>query len=252
MAFLPSGSLAWVVASLAVAGLGFGIVMGPLTAAVGGATAVWIRHAGFVAGLLVVTPLLTSDLTRAANKAELRGISTALDAAAPAETKLRLAIDLAPLLARPPRKELPTFTRAVAHEHDAALTTLGRELDRVVQATVTRGFRNSFLLAAALALLAAVPLLRPRLREVIAAAAVGVTLVGTQLASGAISYGARPKLLPPCAGRPGESAPLEALDFVACRLHRTREQFVIDAAAAGASAVDFVKKIERVAAIVTR
>src|SRR5581483_4353943 len=102
MAFLPGGSLAWVVASLAVAGLGYGIVMGPLTAAVGGATAVWIRHAGLVAGLLVVTPLLTSDLTRAANKAELRGISTALDAAAPAETKLRLAIDLAPLLARPP------------------------------------------------------------------------------------------------------------------------------------------------------
>jgi hypothetical protein len=252
MAFLPGGSLGWVVASLAVAGLGFGIVMGWLTTAVGGATAVWIRHAGLVAGLLVVTPLLTSDLTSAASKAELRGISTALDAPAPTATKLRLAIDLAPLLARPPRKELPTFAHAVAHEHDPALTRLGRELDRVVQATVTRGFRNSFLLAAALALLAAVPLLRRRLRQAAVAAAVGAALLGAQLASGAVSYGTRPKLLPPCADRPGASAPLKALDFVACRLHKTREQFVVDAAAAGASAVEFVKEIERVAAIVTR
>jgi MFS transporter len=251
MAFLPSGSLAWVVAALAVAGLGFGLVMPRLTTAVGGSTAVWIRHAGLVAGLLAVTPLLTSDLITAADKAELRGISTALDAPAPAKTKLRLAIDLAPLLARPPRKELPTFANAVAREHDPALTALGRELDDVVEATVTRGFRNSFLLAAALALLAAVPLFRPRERAAVVAFAAGAALVGAELAGGALAYGTRPKLLPPCAARTAETVPLKALDFIACRLHKTREQLVVDAAAAGTDVVDFVERIERVAAILT-
>src|SRR5207248_5521838 len=72
MAFLPSDSLVWVVVSLAVAGFGFGLVMPRLTRATTGATAVWIRHAGLVAGLLVITPLLTSDLIAAADKAKLR------------------------------------------------------------------------------------------------------------------------------------------------------------------------------------
>jgi MFS family permease len=252
MALLPSGSLVWVVVALAIAGLGFGLVMPGLTRTTTGATAVWIRHAGLVAGLLVITPLLTSDLISAGEKAELRGIATTLDAPASADTKLKLAVDLAPVLTRPARKELPNFTKAVAHEHDPALTAIGHKLDHVVQATVTRGFRRSFLVAALFALLAAVLLVSRRMRAAAAAALVGFALVGAELASGAYSYGARPKLLPACADRPSESGLLKAVDFLACRLHKSREQFVSDAAGAGVDAAEFVKRVERFAALLIR
>src|SRR5262249_1371256 len=92
MAFLPARGLEWVIASLVVAGVGFGLVMPRLTRTTTGANAVWIRHAGLVVGLLVITPVLTADLVAAGDKAKLRGISVALDAPAPAETKLRLAV----------------------------------------------------------------------------------------------------------------------------------------------------------------
>lgn len=248
MAFLPSGSVWWVALALALAGLGFGLVMPRLTQATSGATAVWVRHAGLVVGLLVVTPLLTGDLTSAADKVKLRGISVALDAPASLETKVKLAVDLAPVLSRPPRKELPSFSQAVAKEHDPALTAIGRRLDDVVQATITRAFRSSFLVAAAFALLAAALLVRS-LRATMAAVAVGAALVGAELAAGASSYGARPRLLPACASRT-ETAGLKALDFVACRFHESREQFVADAAATGVDVVEFVRRLERIAALV--
>src|SRR6185437_12707864 len=172
-----------------------------------------------------------------------RGISIALDAPASLDTKVKLAVDLAPVLSRPPRKELPSFSSAVAREHDPALTAIGRRLDNVVQATITRAFRRSFLVAAAFALLAAALLVRT-VRATLAAVAAGAGLVGAEFAAGAGDYGARPKLLPACAGH-AESAPLQALDFVACRFHKSREQFVADAASAGVDVADLVKEIER-------
>ena len=250
MALLPASSIAWIVAALAIAGVGFGLALPALTRATPGATAVWIRHAGLVVGLIAITPLLTDDLVAAGKQAELRGISTVLDAPVSAKSKLRLAIDLAPVLARPARKELPDFTKAVAPEHDPALTAMGRRLDGVVKATGTRGFRGSFLVAALFAVVAAALTMR-RLRAQAAAVLVGVALLAAELASGALAYGTRPKLLPPCADRQ-EGVALQALDFLACRLHKSREQFVADAAGAGVDAVDFVKQVERLAALLTR
>src|SRR5207248_6809507 len=102
--------------------------------------------------------------------------------------------------------------RAVAHEHDPALTAIGRELDHVVQATIIRAFRNSFLITALFALAAAVPLVAGArgLRAPAFAAGVGIALIGAELASGALSYGTRPSLLPPCADRPSEGVALSA------------------------------------------
>jgi len=250
MAFLPAGNVAWIVATLAVAGAGFGLAMPALTRAAPGATAVWIRHAGLVAGLLVITPLLTTDLSAAGQKAELRGISTVLDAPVGANAKLRLAVQLAPVLARPARKELPDFTKAVEPAHDAVLTAMGSRLDEVVKATVTRGFRGSFLIAAGFALVAAALTVR-RIRAPAAAALVGVVLLATELASGALAYGTRPKLLPPCADR-RETLVVEALDKIACGFHKSREQFVADAAGAGVDAAEFAKQVERLAAALSR
>src|SRR5262249_61761407 len=169
-----------------VAGVGFGLAMPRLTRTPTGSNAVWIRHAGLVVGLLVIPPVLTADLVAAGDKAKLRGISVALDAPAPAETKLRLAVHLVPVLART-QKELPNFTKAVASEHDPALTAIGRQLDHVVQATITRAFRRSFLIAAGFAILAAltVAVSARRLRLAAAAGRVGVGLGGAEVGSGA-------------------------------------------------------------------
>jgi len=241
MAFLPARGLGWVISSLAIAGVGFGLIMPRLTRTTTGANAVWIRHAGLVVGLLVITPVLTADLIAAGDKAKLRGISVALDAPAPAETKLKLAVHLVPVLGRT-QKELPSFTKAVASEHDPALTAIGRQLDHVVQATITRAFRRSFLIAAGFAILAALTVAASarRLRLPAAAVLVGVALVGAEFAAGAATYGTKPKLYPPCAERPSEGPVLTTLDFVACRLHKSREQLVADIASAGGSALDYL------------
>src|SRR5262249_26906376 len=152
-----------------------------------------------------------------------------LDSQLPAKTKLQLAFNLAPVLSHPPSKGLPDFTRELAKRDQPAL---GRELDSIVEASVTRSFRRSFLVAALLAACAFVPFAlagrRRSLRLVAVAAAAAAALVGAELARGALHYGERPRVLPPCASRPSYSGGgvdpaaqrivLKSLDFVACHV----------------------------------
>ena len=253
MGFVPEKNVLWVVAALAIAGAGLGLLLpgltqrvlddaGPSTA--GAAHTVWIRHAGLVAGILLLTPLLAADLTTAGQNAKLRGVAVVLDAPVSFTAKTKLALDVAPLLTDSGRRELPDFAATLAPRHDPALTRVGRELDEVVQATITRGFRRSYLAAALLGLLALVPLAllgngdarRRAPRAAAVALAVAIALVGAELARGAQAYGARPAIAPPCAERAparasqGQQLAIEGLDFLACRLHKTREQLLLDTA----------------------
>jgi MFS family permease len=257
MGFLPANRVLWVVAALAIAGAGLGLLLPGLTERVlsdagpssaGAAHTVWIRHAGLVAGILLLTPLLTTDLSSAAQNAKLRGISVALNAPVSIGTKARLALDVVPTLAHTPQKQLPDFESTLRAQHDPALTQIGRKLDQVVEATMTRGFRRSYLLAALLGLLALVPLAALRRsrtslrspRAALIALAVATALVGAELARGAEAFGARPRLQPACAESATAPTPsadgqaqrlaLEGLDFVSCRLHTNREQLLLDAA----------------------
>lgn len=257
MAFLPARNVLWVIAALAIAGAGLGLLLpgltqrvladaGPSTA--GAAHTVWIRHAGLVVGILLLTPLLTTDLSSAAQSAKLRGISVVLDAPVSIETKARLAYDVAPVLAQSSRRQLPDFASTLRSQHDPALTRIGRELDQVVEATITRGFRRSYLLAALLGLLALVPLAALRNRDaprrsphaVAIAVAVATALVGAELARGAQAFGAQPRLQPACASSPAalrsgvdaqvQRLALMGLDLVACRYHENREQLLLNTA----------------------
>jgi hypothetical protein len=258
MGFLPARSLLWVIAALAIAGAGLGLLLPGLTHRVlaevgpsttGAAHAVWIRHAGLVAGILLLTPLLATDLASAGQSAKLRGISVVLDAPVSVTTKARLALDLAPALSQPARKQLPDFASTLRPRHDPVLTRMGQELDQVVEATITRGFRRSYLLAALLALLALAPLAllhpsnKPKRSPRAAAAvalAVATALVGAELAGGAQAFGAQPRLQPPCAARStsqqagtdgqAQQLALAGLDLVACQLHKSREQLLLDTA----------------------
>jgi MFS family permease len=256
LAFLPSTAMVWVAAGLAVAGGGLGLILRHLTqlmipdAAVSDGDVPWlvgVRHLGLVLGLLMLTPLLAGDLTAASRRATLEGIATVLEAPVPAQSKLQLAIDLAPVLAGPPTGALPNFSQLLERRQIRGADRLGHALDSVVKASITRGFRRTFLLAAILALLTWLPvrsLLSDRRRSrgrpraaTAAAAAAALALVGSEVAQGALSYGTTPAASKPCAARslPKSAGAAErtfvgGLDAIACRLHTGREQLIADVA----------------------
>jgi MFS family permease len=133
MGFLPARSLLLVATTLAIAGAGLGLLLpgltrrvltdaGPSTA--GAAHTVWIRHAGLVAGILLLTPLLATDLAAAGENAKLRGISVVLNAPVSITTKARLALDLAPVLSEPTRNETAVAALRAAIPRPARLCVL--------------------------------------------------------------------------------------------------------------------------------
>jgi predicted MFS family arabinose efflux permease len=264
MAFLPARSILWVLASLALAGIGLGIVIPTLSrialaeegaGAAPGAWNVAARHVGLVAGLLIVTPLLTSDFSHSGERAKLQATSAVLDAPLSVKTKIELAFSLAPVLSRPASKGLPDFSSEIAKRQIGKATGLGRQLDSIVQTAFTRGFRRSYLATCLLGLLALIPFAfalpaesRRRCRREFAAPALALlaaaSLVSAETARGAFSYGSRPRLYPSCAARkpfPGHGADatsqrlaLEELDRIACHYDKSREQLVVALAAKGA------------------
>lgn len=121
------------------------------------------RHAGVVLGLALLTPVFTADLLDAQVPAQESITALVLDAPLPGRTKIALATELGDLLiterGRVPdlgaafdALDLPAAERVVA-------TELERALDEQLERAATRAFRDSFLLAAGLALAALVPLL---------------------------------------------------------------------------------------------
>lgn len=274
MAFLPARSILWVLASLALAGIGLGIVVPTLSRIAlsgegsGTAPGAWnvaARHLGLVAGLLIVTPLLTNGLSNQGERAKLQATSAVLDAPLPVKTKLELAFSLAPVLSRPASKGLPDFSKEIAQRHIGEATGLGRELDSIVQAAFTRGFRLSYLATSLLGLLALVPFAfalpaaprRARWR-ILAAPALAllaaVSLLTAEMARGALSYSSKPRLYAPCAKRvsfsghgvdaASQRVALTALDRVACHYDKSREQLVVDLAAKGADSKALLAVIE--------
>jgi hypothetical protein len=274
MALLPARNILWVRASLALAGIGLGIVIPTLsrialsgtdTDTAAGAWNISARHLGLVAGLLIVTPILTSDLSHEGERAKLQGTSAVLDTPLAVTTKLELAFSLVPVLSRPARKGLPDFSAEVKRRRIGEAGDLGTKLDSIVQAALTRGFRRSYLATGLLGLLALVPFAfalptgprRPRRRELAAPALAllaAASLIGAETARGAFSYSSKPRLYAACAERepyPGhgldaasQRIALKTLDSVACHYDESREQLVVDLAAKGADSKALVSVLE--------
>lgn len=274
MALLPARNILWVLASLGLAGIGLGIVIPTLSrialsgADTGTAPGAWnisARHLGLVAGLLIVTPILSGDLSHEGERAELQGTSAVLDTPLAVKTKLRLAFSLVPVLSQPARKGLPDFSAEVKRRRIAGVTDLGARLDSIVQAALTRGFRRSYLATGLLGLLALVPFAfalpadpRRIRRRSLAAPALALlaaaSLIGAETARGAFSYSSKPRLYPACAERapyPGhgldaasQRIALETLDRIACHYDKSREELVVDLAAKGAGSKALVSVLE--------
>ena len=164
LALLPASDPVYAVPALALAGIGLGLALPPLTYASlardgdltkSGTTSVGVRHVGLVIGLLAVAPLLSSELEKAEETATLNATAVALDAPLPLTTKIPITLDIYREFQRVPNGEIPDLARpfdenGAADDEDVAAAR--DDLLEAVQAVLTRAFRSSFFLTALFAL----------------------------------------------------------------------------------------------------
>lgn len=176
MALLPEPSLALLGAALALCGLGIGLSVPALTEsslrgpsdASSGTWSVGARHAGLVVGLVLLAPLLAGDLAHVSDRAELAGAAALIDAPLSIEQKVEVGRALDRAIATAPAGEIPDLSSAVAaggDPADPARVALRDDLEALIAATITRGFRGAFGLCAVLAALALLPLAALRRSE---------------------------------------------------------------------------------------
>ena len=169
LGWLPHAGAAWTVPPQLAIGAGLGLALSALTEralagrsaqAVHGGWTIAARHAGVVLGLLLLTPIFTTDLERNEEDALAAGTSVVLDSRIPPLEKLGVArdvvvaVDEARLEAR-----IPDVEAVVDHADDPAYRELGSELQDQLDRAVTNAFSRSFLVAAFLGLLALIPIL---------------------------------------------------------------------------------------------
>jgi MFS family permease len=178
LAILPDSQVAWTVAPQVLIGAGLALTLGPLTTAALGGLApdglhggwtVAFRHGGVVLGLLILTPLFTADLDSQEIAAERAGAAAVIDSNLSIQAKLSLGQAVADALARS-GNSLPDLGPAFAAQHPSAAdraeyARLEAELADQARRAGTHAFSRSFLVAAALALAALLPLIYARLRE---------------------------------------------------------------------------------------
>jgi len=168
LALLPASDPAYAVPALALAGVGLGLALPPLTRASltregdltrSGATSVGVRHVGLVVGLLAVAPLLASELDDEEETATLNATAVILDAEVPLTTKIPITLDLYREFQRVPEGEIPDLSRPFEENgaaYDSDVAAARDSLLESVQAVLTRAFRSSFVLSALFAVLAGI------------------------------------------------------------------------------------------------
>jgi len=178
LAILPSAHLLWTVAPQALVGLGLGLTMDRLTAqamelrlprAHHAGWTIGARHVGVVVGLAILTPVFTADLQDAQEPAQEAIASLVLDAPLTAQDKIAVARGLGDELTQQ-QGRIPDLHRAfeaaeLAPSERPAAAALERDLDTQLEAAATRAFRDSFLIGAALALLALLTVVWPGRRR---------------------------------------------------------------------------------------
>jgi hypothetical protein len=165
---LPRAGWGWTIAPQLLVGAGIGLALAALTERalagrveqiVHGGWTLAARHAGVVLGLLLLAPVLTSALEDSRDEAVRSGAAAVLDSRIPALDKLLVAQDVVDEVdTAEKRGELPDVSVALADRPDdsdykALIAGLQEQLDRAV----TDAFSTPFLLAAAIALAALIP-----------------------------------------------------------------------------------------------
>ena len=260
---LVPGAAPWfAAAALAGCGVGFGLlggVLGPVAIPAdaepvrAGSFSTAARHAGIVLGLLLLAPLLATNIQRSTDQAALRGTQILLDARLPLNQKVPLALALRDAIEQAPQGEVPDLDAvfsAQGADHDAAVANVRTDLVTGIEGLLTRSFRPAFFAAAGLALLAVLPglvvagRLRGRRRtSAVAVIATGALVVGAlavvggELRGGAWDHG-RFTEADPCSASPdpypvggldgfAQNAAIGALNGAACDLGVSREVLVL-------------------------
>lgn len=259
LALLPAVSPGLVAAALALCGAGLGLAVPVLTHTAvrpddavvrRGTISIGARHAGLVIALALVAPLLSHDLTSAGRQALLGGTKVILDGDVPLRQKVPIALDLRDAVVTAPKGVVPDLAApfdARGAAHDSSLRQLRDQLVGELKGAVTRGFKWSFLLSAAFAILALAPILAARRLVGSPASArgqpvlailglAGATLVAAEIALGGIGYGAV-QLADPCTSKAAfqgggidgavQRFALSGLAGAACSLGTTREELVL-------------------------
>jgi predicted MFS family arabinose efflux permease len=177
LALLPAVSTAIVAVALALCGMGVGLAVPALTGLAvqpdarltrHGAVTIGARHAGLVLALVLVAPLLSHDLDRGSRGALLSGTKVLLNANVPIRQEVPIAVDLGRVIEHTPRGEVPDLAQPFNKRgaaHDAVLRHTRDSLVGAIKDAITRSFRPSLLLCAALAALALIPILLMRQRS---------------------------------------------------------------------------------------
>ncbi len=172
LAFLPGAEPGWTVLPQVFIGLGLGLTVESLTAfalhdrfprALQGGWTIASRHLGIVVGLVILTPIFVAGLQDARAPAQAAITSLVIDAPLPVSTKLTLAEGLQKQLesedGRVPDLG-PAFDAApVSAADEPEKQSLAAALDDQLERAATQAFRDAFLIAGLLALLAIGPAL---------------------------------------------------------------------------------------------
>ncbi len=207
-----------------------------------------------MAVLLIVAPLLTTDLSEGGDRATLNATQVILDAPIGLPQKVPIALAIADEFDRAPRGEVPDVGRAFDENgaaDDAGVAAVRDDLVETIESALTRSFRSSYLVSALFALLALVPVVagvswRGGLRRrgppaattvMLASLVVGAgALVGVEVAAGGADLG-RSTTRDPCVVIPREGGGgidatlqgvvLDGLAGAACDLRVSREDLVL-------------------------
>jgi MFS family permease len=175
LGWLPHAGAGWTVAPQLAVGAGLGLAVSALSEralagrsaqAVHGGWTIAARHAGVVLGLLLLTPLFTTDLDRNEDNALAAGTAAVLDSRIPPLQKITVARDI--LVAVDEAKDearIPDVREVVGEHDDPAYRDLASALQEQLDRAVTNSFSRAFLAAALLGLLALAPIVLGR-REV--------------------------------------------------------------------------------------
>jgi MFS family permease len=251
IAFLPQASLWWTLVPQLLAGAGIGLALPALAGELlpertphDAARLLTARHAGIAFALLILAPIVASNLDAATERAKERGVAIVLDSPLPPQDKLTLAPDLLNGVKQSePRKGLQNAIRAhragYAGVQRDQYDRLGQQADDTLTSAVAESFRTAFVITAALALLAAVAVLpsptwRRALALLAALAAVvplGYVLLHASLAPEPVKIAdpCKERTLPGAGGISGvvQDAALVSLDQIACHFGSSREQLVL-------------------------
>jgi MFS family permease len=175
LGWLPQAGWGWTIAPQLAIGTGLGLAVSALSQralagrsgqAVHGGWTIAARHAGVVLGLVLLTPLFTTDLHHSEAHALAAGTAAVLDSRIPplqkvaVARKILVAVDDAKAEAR-----IPDIHQVVDNEDDPAYVDLASSLQDQLDRAVTNACSRAFLVAALLGLAALIPILLSR-REV--------------------------------------------------------------------------------------